>query len=133
MEHKTSAHIACTFYDQLQEMIDDHKDRWSKRSGKYERSLCELFQIPTEEQPQKVDNYLVIGSDYAGKMGEFGIHIEDLEKDAPPVYWYKGADDFSMWKLENEKLSDFLLNVLIEALACVDYQSAEYELETKGQ
>lgn len=49
MEHKTSAHIACTFYDQLQEMIDDHKDRWSKRSGKYERSLCELFQIPTEE------------------------------------------------------------------------------------
>lgn len=37
-----------------------------------------------------------------------------------------------MWKLENEKLSDFLLNVLIEALACVDYQSAEYELETKG-
>lgn len=65
-------------------------------------------------------------------MGEFGIRIEDLQKDAPPVYWHKNADGFSMWKLENEKLSDFLLNVLIEALACVDYQSAEYELETKG-
>ena len=37
-----------------------------------------------------------------------------------------------MWTLENEKISDFLLNVLIEALACVYYQSAEYELETKG-
>ena len=132
MEHKTSAHIPCTFYDQLQEMIDDRKGRWSKRPGKYERSLYDLFQLPAEEWSQTVDNYLVIGSDYAGGMGEFGIRIEDLQKDDPPVYWHKNADGFSMWKLENEKVSDFLLNVLIESLACVDYQSAEYELETKG-
>ncbi len=39
MEHKTSANIPCTFYDQLQEMIDDRKNRWSKRPGRYERSL----------------------------------------------------------------------------------------------
>ena len=132
MEHKMSACIPCTFYDQLQEMIDDRKGRWSKRPGRYERSLYDLFQLPAEEWLQAVDNYLVIGSDYAGGMGEFGIRIEDLQKDDPPVYWHKDADDFSMWKLENEKISDFLLNVLIEALACVDYQSAEYELETKG-
>ena len=132
MEHKTSAHIPCTFYDQLQEMIDDRKDCWSKCPGKYERSLYDLFQLPAEEWSQTVDNYLVIGSDYAGGMGEFGIRIEDLQKDDPPVYWHKNADGFSMWKLENEKVSDFLLNVLIESLACVDYQSAEYELETKG-
>ena len=132
MEHKTSAHIPCTFYDQLQEMIDDRKNRWSKRPGRYERSLYDLFQLPVEEWSQAVDNYLVIGSDYAGGMGEFGIRIENLQKDDPPVYSHKDADGFSMWKLENEKLSDFLLNVLIEALACVDYQSAEYELETKG-
>ncbi|GFI11751.1 hypothetical protein IMSAGC007_04228 [Lachnospiraceae bacterium] len=132
MEHKMSACIPCTFYDQLQEMIDDRKGRWSKRPGRYERSLYDLFQLPAEEWLQAVDNYLVIGSDYAGGMGEFGIRIEDLQKDDPPVYWHKDADGFSMWKLENEKLSDFLLNVLIEALACVDYQSAEYELETKG-
>ena len=74
----------------------------------------------------------MIGSDYAGKMGEFGICIEDLQKNDPPVYWYKSEDGFSMWKLENKKLSNFLLNILIEALACVDYQSAEYELEIKG-
>ena len=132
MEHKTSAHIPCTFYGQLQEMIDDRKNRWSKRPGKYERSLYDLFQLLVEEWSRMVDNYLVIGSDYAGGMGEFGIRIEDLPKDDPPVYWHKDADSFSMWKLEHEKLSDFLLNVLIEALACVDYQSAEYELETKG-
>jgi hypothetical protein len=113
-------------------MIDDRKNRWSKRPGKYERSLYDLFQLPVEEWSRMVDNYLVIGSDYAGGMGEFGIRIEDLQKDDPPVYWHKDADSFSMWKLGHEKLSDFLLNVLIEALACVDYQSAEYELETKG-
>lgn len=132
MEHKTSAQIPCTFYEQLQEMIDDRKDRWSKRPGRYERSLYELFQLPAEEWPREVDNYLVIGSDYAGGMGEFGIRMEDLQQDDPPVYWHKDADSFSMWKLEHEKLSDFLLNVLIEALACVDYQSAESELKTKG-
>ena len=66
-------------------------------------------------------------------MGEFGICIEDLQKNDPPVYWYKSEDGFSIWKLENKKLSNFLLNILIEALACVDYQSAEYELEIKGQ
>ena len=131
MEHKASACIPRTFYDQLQEMIDDRKDRWSKRPGKYERALYHLFQLPAEEWPQEADNYLVIGSDYAGGVGEFGIRIEDLQKDDPPVYWYKNGDNFSAWKQENEKLSDFLLNVLIEALACVDYQSAEYALERK--
>lgn len=132
MAHRGAALVPQTFYDQLQEMIDDRKDRWSKRPGKYERSLYELFQLPKTEWPEKIDNYLMIGSDYAGGMGEFGIRIDELQKDDPPVYWHKDGADFSTWKLENEKLSDFLLNVLIEALACVDYQSAEYELETKG-
>lgn len=132
MAHKGATFIPRTFYDQLQEMIDDRKDRWSKRPGKYERSLYELFQLPAAEWPEKIDNYLMIGSDYAGGMGEFGIRIDELQKDDPPVYWHKDGADFSTWKLENEKLSDFLLNVLIEALACVDYQSAEYELKTKG-
>lgn len=132
MAHKVSACIPCTFYDQLQEMIGDRKDHWSNRPGKYERSLYELFQLPTEEWPERIDNYLVIGSDYAGGMGNFGIRVEDLQKDDPPVYWHKHGDDFTIWKQENEKLSDFILNVLIEALACVDYQSAEYALEEKG-
>ena len=64
MAHKVSACIPCTFYDQLQEMISDRKDRWSNRPGKYERSLYELFQLPTKRWPEKIDNYLVIGSDY---------------------------------------------------------------------
>ena len=132
MAHTGVAIIPMTFYDQLREMIDDRKGQWSKRPGKYERSLYELFQLPAEEWPEKIDNYLVIGSDYASGMGVFGIHMEELRKNDPPVYWHKEGDSFSTWKLENERLSDFLRNVLIEALACVDYQSAEYALEEKG-
>lgn len=132
MAHKGAAIIPRTFYDQLREMIDDRKGQWSKRPGKYERSLYELFQLPAEEWTEKIDNYLVIGSDYANGMGVFGIHMEELQKNDPPVYWHKEGDGFSTWKLENERLSDFLRNVLIEALACVDYQSAEYALEEKG-
>lgn len=113
-------------------MINDRKDRWSKHPGKHERALYELSELPTERWKETVNNYLIIGSDYANGMGEFGIQIEDLQKDDPSVYWHKVGDSFSAWKLESETLSDFLLNVLIEALACVDYQTAEYELEARG-
>lgn len=132
MEHRGAPRIPHTYYDELSGMIDDRKGRWSKRPSKYERALYELSQLPTEQWQEKIGNYLVIGSDYANGMGSFGIRMEDMGKDDPPVYWHKDGDDLSIWKLESETLSDFLLNVLIEALACVDYQTAEYELETRG-
>lgn len=124
--------IPHTYYDALLERIDDLKGRWPKRPGKYERALYELSQLPAEQWKEKIGNYLLIGSDYANGMDTFGIPMEDMEKDDPPVYWHKDGDDLSIWKLESETLSDFLLNVLIEALACVDYQTAEYALETRG-
>lgn len=132
MEHRATPRIPRTYYDELWEMINDRKDRWSKHPGKHERALYELSELPTERWKETVNNYLIIGSDYANGMGEFGIQIEDLQKDDPSVYWHKVGDSFSAWKLESETLSDFLLNVLIEALACVDYQTAEYELEARG-
>ena len=132
MEHRGAPRIPHTYYDELSEMIVDRKGRWSKRPSKYERALYELSQLPTEQWQEKIGNYFLIGSDYANGMGSFGIRMEDMGKDDPPVYWHKGGDDLSIWKLESETLSDFLLNVLIEALACVDYQTAEYELETRG-
>lgn len=132
MAHKASECTPHTFYEQLQEIINDRKDRWSKRPSKYERTLYELSQLPVEKWSEMIDDYLLIGSDYAGGMGDFGIRIQDLQEDDPSVYWHRDADSFSAWRKENDKLSDFLLNVLIEALACVDYQSAEYALETMG-
>lgn len=124
--------IPHTYYYELSERIEDLKGHWPKRPGKYERALYELSQLPAEQWQGKIGNYLVIGSDYASGMSTFGIRMEDMGKDDPPVYWHKDGDDLSIWKLESETLSDFLLNVLIEALACVDYQTAEYELETRG-
>lgn len=130
MSHGTC--IPRTLYETIQEMIDDRKGQWSKCPSEHERSLYELFQIPVKEWPKKMDNYLLIGSDYANGMGDFGIRMQDLQEEDPPVYWRRDTDSFSTWELENEQLSDFLQNVLIEVLACVDYQSAEYALETKG-
>ena len=132
MERGTAPHIPRMYHDELLEMIDDRKDRWSKRPGKYERALYELSQLPVERWQEKIGNYLVIGSDHTNGMGIFGIRMEDMGKDDPPVYWHKDGDDLSLWKLENETLSDFLLHVLIEALACVDHQTAERELEARG-
>lgn len=132
MERRNILRLPHTYYDELLEIIDGHKGRWSKRPSKQERALYELSQLPTEQWQEKIVNYFVIGSDYANGTGVFGICMEDMEKDDPPVYWHKDGDDFSVWKLENETLSDFLLNVLIEALACADYQTAEHELEAMG-
>ncbi len=132
MERRAAMRIPHTYYDELRERIDDYKGRWSKRPGKQERALYELSQLPTEQWEKTAENYLIIGSDYAGGIGEFGIQIKDLQMEDPPVYWHKEGDSLSVWKLEAETLSDFLLHILIEALACVDYQTAEYELKTKG-
>ncbi len=68
----------------------------------------DVFRLPVEKWPETIDNYLLIGSEYANGMGNFGICIQDLQKDDPPVYWRRDIDSFSTWKLENEKLSDFL-------------------------
>jgi len=132
MEHRAVPRIPHTYYEELRKMIDDREGRWSKRPSKHERALYELSQLPMAQWMEMVNNYLIIGSDYASGMGEFGIQMEDLQKDDPSVYWHKEGDSFSTWKLESETLSDFLLNVLIEAMAGVDYQTAEYELEAKG-
>ncbi len=132
MEHRAAPRIPHTYYEELREMIDDRDGRWSKRPSKHERALYELSKLSVAQWVETVNNYLIIGSDYTNGMGEFGIQIVDLQKDNPPVYWHKVGDSFSTWKLESETLSDFLLNVLIEAMACVDYQTAEYELEAKG-
>ncbi len=132
MAHGTD--IPHMYYDYLNEEIQDRTNRWSKYPTKWEQSLFNLSQIPISDWGEQAEDYLVIGSDYGGGVGIFGIKKQDLKEEDPPVYWHKYSDciTISEWKLEYEKLSDFLLNVLAEALACVDYQSAEDALEQKG-
>ena len=96
MERRAAMRIPHTYYDELR---------------KQERALYELSQLPTEQWEKTAENYLVIGSDYAGGIGEFGIQIKDLQMEDPPVYWHKEGDSLSVWKLEAETLSDFLLHI----------------------
>ena len=79
-----------------------------------------------------MEDYLIIGSEYKSGMCTFGIRMQDLKESDPPVYCHTDIKSITEWKLESEKLSDFLLKILIEALACVDYQTAEKALEEKG-
>lgn len=124
--------VPMTYYEELREAIEDRKDRWPKRPGKYEKALYALSQLHPEDWPEQTEDYLLIGSDYGGGMGTFGIRTRDLTEADPPVYWKKASGSLTDWKLENEKLSDFLLGVLTESLACADYQTAEYALEERG-
>lgn len=120
------------FYELIQETIDDRKGLWKSPLSKYESLLYELSQLPREQWPEKLDNYLLIGSDYIGGIGYFGIRKEDLQQDDPPVYWHLDGYDFTSWKLEDEKLSSFLLRVLYDSLSCNDYDTAEDALEKMG-
>jgi hypothetical protein len=120
------------FYELIQETIDDRKGLWKSPLSKYESLLYELSQLPREQWPEKLDDYLLIGSDYIGGIGYFGIRKEDLHQDDPPVYWHLDGYDFTSWKLEDEKLSRFLLRVLYDSLSCNDYDTAEGALEKMG-
>lgn len=117
------------FHDMIQEIIDDGKGSWSNPPSKYEQNLSKLSQLSREQWPE---DYLLIGSDYVGGIGEFGIRKEDLQLDDPPVFWHRVGDDFAVWRLEDKKLSVFCLRVLADALSCNDYNTAEKVLEEKG-
>lgn len=121
-----------TLYHLLQEEIEARKGAWKSPLGAYEKLLQTLFQRPEEEWPQVLPNYLLIGSDYGGGAARFGIRVEDLREADPPVYWHRDGTALSQWKVEHKALSEFLNHVLVEALACVDYSTAEDALEEKG-
>lgn len=128
------AHGVClpgTLYDQVQEEIDDRKGQWAD-SEPGEALLHELSQRPWEEWPKVLPDFVLIGSDYGSGTGLFGLRVQDLEEADPPVYWHRGGDAYSQWRLEYKTVSGFLLQVLVEALACVDYDTAETALEDLG-
>ena len=56
MERRNILRLPHTYYDELLEIIDGHKGRWSKRPSKQERALYELSQLPTEQWQEKIVN-----------------------------------------------------------------------------
>lgn len=74
----------------------------------------------------------MIGSDYGAGVVSFGIRIQDLQEEDPPVFMNHEADDITEWKKMYEHLSDYLLEAVLTALACIDYSTAQDALEEKG-
>lgn len=98
-----------------------------------EEGGCPSFaQLPEERWGELCSDYLKIGSDYAAGIVEFAIRREDLELEDPPVYMNHEADEITEWRQMYEKLSDYLLEVVLNALNCEDYATAMEVLEEKG-
>lgn len=120
-------------YDEIEEEIEDQKKAWGKNSANYETSVYYSFsQIPREQWREKVEDYLEIGSDYGAGIVTFAIRREDLEQADPPVYLHHEADEMTEWRQMYEKLSDYLLEVVLNALHCEDYSTAADMLEERG-
>lgn len=124
----------CFFYEEIREGIEDHKADWVKHPEKYRdsRGYHLFYQLPEEKWQEKSCDYLEIGSDFGAGVVTFGIRKQDLEDEDPPVYMLHEADDITDWKKMYEKLSDFLLEVVLTALIGIDYSTAEEALEENG-
>lgn len=123
------------YYDELDERIADECEEWDDDPESYqENTLYQLSQLPHEEWAKRVKNFLEIGSDFAGGIVNFGISPENMGEQDPPLFWHHEADDYMVWKPDpdGEKLSDFLLDVVLNVLALTEYDTAEDALEEMG-
>lgn len=72
---------------------------------------------------------LEIGSDYGAGIVTFGLRLEDMDKDDPPVYLHHEADAPRQWRDAYPSVSEFLMDVLLTALTLLMYGTAEEALE----
>lgn len=106
-------------YEELKEQIE-------------ESIYLSFAQLPEERWGELCSDYLKIGSDYGAGIVDFAILREDLELEDPPVYINHEANAITEWEKMYEKLSDYLLEVVLNALNCKDYETAMEALEEKG-
>lgn len=79
-----------------------------------------------------VDDYLMIGSDYAGGVVYFGIKKADLNMENPPVYMYHEANNITEWNIIYNSLSEYFSAVVCDAVLCECYRTARRVLEKYG-
>lgn len=121
------------FYEEIEEMIEEDKEYWEENPEEYaDNEYFQFSKIPKEQWPSRVADYLEIGSDYGAGVVTFGICINDLEQENPPVYTLHEADSLTEWKPCTHTLSDFLMHVVCGILACEDYNTAIEVLDKKG-
>lgn len=116
------------YYEFLQEEIEDFSEDWEEAPEEYEDDeLYQLSKLPKEEWGRKVDNFLLIGSDYGAGIVKFGI--KDLDMENPPVYMQHEANPRTQWSKEYETVTDYLAEVVLNTLSLTDYETAEEAVE----
>lgn len=108
-------------YDEIEEMNEEEEDGYPG-----------FFALPREKWKEKTADYLEIGSDYAAGVVTFGIRMDDIGKENPPVYMHHEANDIIQWEPLWETLSDYLLTVTCDALLGSAYRTAQKELENRN-
>ena len=121
------------YYEELEETIEEWEEDWKEDPQAYEEDfLYQMSKIPKEQWPERVPDYLQIGSDYGAGVVTFGICVSDLDQPDPPVYRLHEADEENEWVLMDESLSMFLMRVLADTLSCSEYDTAMRVLEKAG-
>ena len=123
----------CWFtYDSIQEWIDCEKEYWEKAPQKYaDNEYYQLYKLPREQWGSRVENYLQIGSDYGAGIVKFGICLDEIEQENPPVYMLIEGSSLADWKFD-DNLSDFLMRSVCDVLCCGEYDTAVDVLEEMG-
>ena len=120
-------------YEYIEEGIEDcRQDFEDDPEFCEENDFYPFSKIPKDQWPESVANYLQIGSDYGAGVVFFGIEEKDLAQENPPVYMLNEEDTLTDWKLIFHTLSDYLMGVLLDVLACVDYDTARHVLNKEG-
>ncbi len=119
-------------YEYIEEGIEDCRDDFDDPEFCKENAFYPYSKIPKEQWSELVENYLHIGSDYAAGVVFFGIKEKELVLENPPVYILHEADELADWKLFAHTLSEYLMCVLLDALAGVEYATAQDVLNENG-
>lgn len=120
------------FYEYIEGGIEDCREDFDDPEFCAGNVFYIYFKAPKEQWSELVSNYLLIGSDYAAGVVHLGIEEKDLTLENPPVYLLHEADTLADWKLLFTKLSDYLMAVVLDVLACKYYSTAERVLHKKG-
>lgn len=78
-----------------------------------------------------VDDFLMIGCDYAGGIVYFGIKKTDLNMKNPPVYMHHEANNITEWNIIYS-LSEYFSAVVCDAVLCECYNTAREVLKKYG-
>lgn len=129
-----TGHSDWTSYEVLEERIEEDREYYEEHPEELEEndSFAPFLQLPKEEWPTLVENYLEIGSDFAAGVVEFGIREGDLGQPDPVVYMLHEEDAPTGWKRFSATLSDYLKYVLCAVLCCETYETGMEVLEEAG-